>query len=287
MNLDEVIICFNEQFFTAHDVAADGNCYYRALCQSPVLGITDHRQVRDALCTGLRSILKYPFSEECQVMNRYYRDCAESKRYSIEAYMKYRMCRDGTWGGSLEMMITALVFNVQVISLANKPEYLWPCCTMQTLHSYQYPHFKMMEKSDPIYLYCHDMTAPFKPRKEDRFLNHFAYLRQCKISDGNKKKIYLGADQFSASTNPLDVGILPIKDNVIVDLSETGKTNNFDDIEAARQMLMLSKNIDVASSSEPQTLYSKLMGSSGFRIPKKKKKQTLNQRKLNFLFIVK
>ena len=43
-------------------------------------------------------------------------------------------------------------------------------------------------------------------------------------------------------------------------------------MDAPRQMLMLSKNIDVASSNKPQTLYSKLMDSSGFRIPKKKKK---------------
>ena len=97
------------------------------------------------------------------------------------------------------------------------------------------------------------------------------------------KKIYLGANQYAASTNPLEVDFVSIKDNDIVDLSETVKINNTDVMDVACQMLLLSKTIDVAPSSEPKTLYSKLMDSSGYRIPKKKKNQTLNQRKMNFL----
>ena len=117
MNLDEVIFCYNKQYFTAHDVTADGNCYYRAVCLSPVIPITDHRTLCDALCTGLQNIQKYPFSEECQLVTSYYSHCEEAKKYSIESFMKYWMCHDGTWASTLEMMLTELVFDVSVAIL--------------------------------------------------------------------------------------------------------------------------------------------------------------------------
>ena len=130
MKLDDVIFCYNKQYFTAHDVAGDGNCYYRALCLSPVIPIAHYRQVRDALCIGLRNILKYPMSDEYRLVTKYYSHCDEANRYSIQSYMRFRMCRDGAWGTCFEVMLTALIFDVQVITLANKPDSLWPFCTV-------------------------------------------------------------------------------------------------------------------------------------------------------------
>ena len=197
MTLYEVIICYNKQYFTAHDVAADGNCYYRSVCLSPVIPITDHRALREALCSDLYNILKYPSSEECKFIIRYYTDSEESKRLSLRSYLKHRMCHDGTWGTSFEMMLTALIFDVQVISLANKPNSLWPFCSKQTAESYQYPHYKLMEKEKPVFLYCHALHEPLTPQYFDRHLNHFAFLMPCELnSSHSKKQIYYGASQI-------------------------------------------------------------------------------------------
>ena len=144
-----------------HNNAGDGDCYYRSVCLSSVIPITDHRDLRLRLCTGLRNILKFPLSEEYKLISRYYSHSDDSKKYSIKSYLKHRMCHDSTWASAFEMMLTALIFDFQVISLANKPGHLWPFGTKHAAESYRYPHFDLMEKRHPIFIYCHSIFAPF------------------------------------------------------------------------------------------------------------------------------
>ena len=80
MKLEEILIRYNNQYFTVHDVAGDGNCYYRSVCLSPVIPITDQCELRTRLCTGLRNILKCPLSEEYKLVTSYYSHSEDSKK---------------------------------------------------------------------------------------------------------------------------------------------------------------------------------------------------------------
>ena len=129
MNLENTLISHNNEYFSIHNVPGDGDCYFRSVCLSPDFPLTDHRELRARLCSGLRNILRFPHSEEYKFVTTHYSHSHMSKSYSIESYLKYRMCHDGTWGSTFEMLLTALIFDVQVISLADKPGHLWPSCT--------------------------------------------------------------------------------------------------------------------------------------------------------------
>ena len=118
MNLENTLISHNNEYFSIHNVPGDGDCYFRSVCLSPDFPLTDHRELRARLCSGLRNILRFPHSEEYKLVTTHYSHYEVSKRYSIESYLKYRMCHDGTWGSTFEMLLTALIFDVQVVSLA-------------------------------------------------------------------------------------------------------------------------------------------------------------------------
>ena len=95
------------------------------------------------------------------------------------------MCHDGTWETSLKMMLRALIFDFQVISLANKPGKLWPFCSKQMVESYQYPHCKLMQIENPILLYYHALYDPLKLQSDNSYLNHFVFLMQYDLSHSN------------------------------------------------------------------------------------------------------
>ena len=106
------------------------------------------------------------------------------------------MRHNGTWGTSFEMMLTALLFDIQLIRLANIPGKLWPFCSKQTAETYQYPHYKLMGNRGSVYLYCHALHALLRPQSDDRALNHFAFLKPCKYTQYNVKQlIYFGGNE--------------------------------------------------------------------------------------------
>ena len=100
-------------------------------------------------------------------------------------------------------------------------------------------------------------------------LNHFAYLQKCYLSDSDTRKIYLGADKYADAKSEIENE--GNSSQYVIDLEESS-VPKIDLMAAARQMLLLGKDIDAAASKNQKSLYSKLLQSTGsFRIPKKSK----------------
>ena len=174
------------------------------------------------------------------------------------------MCHDGTWASTFEMMLTALIFDCQVISLADKPGSLWPFCTKRAVESYRYPHYEMMGKDIPIFIYCHAIHAPLKPQQNDRHLNHFAYLKPFDVrSENTKKYVYYGGGETKLTGYSILNTIITNDDdsNSKCSMEKQLSTPLYtSEIDVAHQLLVLMKN-PIPKKNSSVTLYSKLLQS--------------------------
>ena len=114
---------------------------------------------------------------------------------SINSCLKHQMPHDGTWGTSFEMLLTSLLFDIELISLANKPGRLWPYSSKVTVDSYTCTlAIKYWEGKELFsYIYCHALHDPLTAHANKRHLNYFAFLMPSDLNASNiHKLIYFG-----------------------------------------------------------------------------------------------
>ena len=169
------------------------------------------------------------------------------------------MCRDRSWGTSLEMVLAAILFNVRVVSFANKPFRLWQFCSSLTLLAYQYPSLDCTDKERTVYLYCHKFKDPLTPYEETSELDHFAYLKPCELNEIDENKfIYYGDMTPKLNENEEDdiISITSLSDSLHIKPKK-------DEINIAKKMLEVKKNIiESTTTKKGETKYTTILRSS-------------------------
>ena len=207
------VIQVSNDWYSLHDVAGDGNCFYHSLCQASyfkTVGFT-HATLRKDLWSKVQNAIETLDKNDVLVllMNRI-RLCFHDRIFDHEII---RQCAQlGTWNGSCETYLINLFYPVELnevraettiathtnqFGISVQPEYM----SSRMKHTNYYNDWVNKVVREKIYILVHGIGMPFHVSYP---CNHYLFLQQVNI-DANNESLYRKYDKPMVHFNPHDV----------------------------------------------------------------------------------
>ena len=136
MNIDHLVISYDNKLFIPVDVPGDDNYLFRVLVATDIIPISDSKIICSDLSISTKTLLKNGSLHGCQIRNYFNNNETSSKGGSIEDYIDYGMIVNSKWGSTFEMICDSIIYRVCIISIANISDGFMVSDTLSLLNVY-------------------------------------------------------------------------------------------------------------------------------------------------------
>ena len=119
MNIDHLVISYDNKLFIPIDVPGNSNCLFRALVESNFILVSDSKTFRSNRSIRTKKLLKNGSLHRRQIRNHFNNNEKSSKGGSIEDYIDYVMSDNDKLGSKFEIICVSIIYRILIFSIAN------------------------------------------------------------------------------------------------------------------------------------------------------------------------